>query len=92
MQLQEQIKQIAKGNTSMGVALWCTKGGHAFDEDDENAERMTVDKRDPETGKKTGQERTVYVCGYHARELFEPQKKSLSAIVEEINGAEEIGE
>lgn len=76
----------------MGYALWCQKGGHSFDENDPNAERMTVDVRDPETGKKTGQEKTVHVCGRHAAQLFDPPKRSLAQITAEIDEAEEIGD
>jgi hypothetical protein len=85
-----EVEEIRKGNNHMGYALWCQKGGHSFDENDADAERMTVDKRDRETGKKTGEEMTVHVCGRHAQALFAPEKKSLAAITAEINEAEEI--
>lgn len=92
LQLQESILNIEKGKNSMGYALWCRKGGHSFDEDDPNAERMTYDARDPETGKKTGEEKTAHVCGKHANALFEPSKPSLAELTAQINEAEEIGE
>lgn len=76
----------------MGYALWCQKGQHSFDENDPEAERMTVDKRDPETGKKTGEEMTVHMCGRHAKEAFQPIKRSLKEITAEIDAAEEIGD
>jgi hypothetical protein len=75
----------------MGIALWCQKGGHAFDENDPDAERMTVDDRD-EKGKKTGKEKTVHMCGFHAAQAFAPVKRSLAEITAEIDAAEEIGE
>ena len=75
----------------MGYALWCQKGGHSFDENDPEAERMTVDVRD-DKGKKTGEERTVHMCGRHAAEAFAPVKRSLAQITAEIDEAEDIGE
>ena len=90
-QLQEQILNIVKGKNQMGYALWCQKGGHSFDENDPQAERMTVDVRD-ETGKKTGEEKTVHMCGRHAAEAFKPAPRSLAAIQAELDEATEIGE
>ena len=90
-QLQDQILKIIKGKNQMGYALWCQKGGHSFDENDPNAERMTVDVRD-ENGKKTGEEKTVHMCGRHAAEAFKPTPRSLAAIQAELDEATEIGE
>jgi hypothetical protein len=75
----------------MGYALWCQKGGHSFDENDPEAERMTVDVRD-ENGKKTGDEKTVHMCGRHAREAFAPTPRSLKQIQAELDEVTELGE
>ena len=91
LQLQDQILNISKGRNQMGYALWCQKGGHSFDENDPQAERMTVDVRD-ENGKKTGEEKTVHMCGRHAAEAFRPTPRSLAAIQQELDEATEIGE
>lgn len=92
LSLAAEIEEIKKGNNQMGYALWCQKGAHSFDENDSDAERMTVDKRDPETGKKTGEEMTVHVCGRHSKELFAPKAKSLRQIEQEIAEADTIGD
>lgn len=89
MQLQEQITQIAKGNNNMGYALWCKTGDHSFDEDDKNAERMTVDERD-ENGKKTGREITIHVCSRHVKDMLAPRPKSLEDIRRQIDEASSI--
>lgn len=76
----------------MGYALWCKTGDHSFDEDDKGAERMTIDERDPETGKKTGREITIHVCHRHVKNLLQPQPKSLREIQQQINEATAIGD
>jgi hypothetical protein len=71
IQLRTQVQEIAKGNSSMGYALWCQPGGHPFDGNDKRAKRMTTDETD-ENGKPTGGEITVHICPDHLSVFMKP--------------------
>jgi hypothetical protein len=87
LSLQKEIANISKGNNSMGYALWCQPGNHPFDENEEGSKRLTTDKED---GKGRVTEITVHVCAKHAGSLFQPRKKSLKEIEQEIADADVI--
>jgi hypothetical protein len=88
LELDRKIKEIQKGQNSMGYALWCQPGNHPFDENEEGTKRLTTDKEDAK-GRVT--EVTVHVCAKHAGSLFQPRtKKSLAEIEREIADADVI--